>query len=170
MRDIYVKKIIFVIIAISIIGAVFLYSLSDRRIEAAKRISYVFDVDISKNAKRDKEIYREASFHGDGISAVQLIVPSDEMLTIIKDLNSNKDLKKLDRNNDYLKSYTDYVMEKGMAVRDLDNYEIYSKTKNKGTSVVEYFANCYLLLVDKNKGELIFIDSDTWFLKISYVF
>ena len=161
MKDGYVKKVIFIMIAISIVGAAFLYFLSDNRIEAAKRISYVFDVDISKNAKRDKEIYREASFHGDGVSAVKLILPGDEIDKIEKDLNLNNDLKKLDKSNSYAKSYADYIRRKGMGVGYLDDYAIYAKTKNKGTSEVEYFANCYLLLVDKNKGELIFINSDT---------
>lgn len=161
MKDNYVKKAVFVMLVLAIFGGACLYFLSDNRIEAAKRISYVFDVDISKNATRDKEIYKEPSFHGDGVSAVKLIVPHDEIEQIHKQLCLNKDLKKLDGTNDYVKSETSYIRGKGMAIGYPEDYEIYAKSKNKGTSEVEYFANHYLLLVDKNKDELIFIESDT---------
>lgn len=161
MKDNYVKKTIFVMFVLAILGAVCLYFLSDNRIEAAKRVSYVFDVDISKNATRDKEIYKEPSFHGDGISAVKLIVPNDEAYRIESELSRNKNLRKLDDTNGYVKSDINYVREKGMPIGYPEEYEIYAKSKNKGTSEVEYFANHYLLLICKNKGELIFIESDT---------
>ncbi|MET3617838.1 hypothetical protein ABID14_001473 [Peptoniphilus olsenii] len=162
MKDNYVKKSIMLMLILFIISSIPLYFLSDRRIEVAKRISYVFDVDISENAKRVQEAYKEPSFHGDGIRAVKLTVKSDELRNISKELSMNKEIKKLDIDNDYIKFPINYLnKEKSFNIKEPKNYEIYSKSKNDKESGINYFANYYLLLIEKNGKEIIFIESDT---------
>lgn len=156
------KNKILIIIIFTILAIPILYFLSDTRSEAVKRVSYIYEIPISKNTKRIKEIYREPSFLGDGVNAVLLEIAKEDRNNFKKDISKIKSLKVIDNSREYsiIEGEIKYIKEKkDFDIGDIKNYEIYYKEKSDNKKL--RWGNYYGLLYDENSGYLVFVDYDS---------
>lgn len=159
MKDKKFKRILITMFIIFLAAIPLLFFLSDPRDQAVKEVENEFGIRLPKSVKRERELYKEPSFHGDGEAAILFSFDkndSEEIKKSLKDYYVAKDDNKLSQiETCYLQ-----VKKRGFDPSlDLNN-EIYFKATS------EYvFAGMYgkfvALILDEDKGEILFLEWDT---------
>lgn len=159
MKDKKFKRILIVMFIIFLAAIPLLYFLSDPRDQAVKEVENEFGIRLPKSVKREKELYKEPSFHGDGEAAILFSFDkndSEEIKKSLKDYYVAKDDNKLSQiETCYLQ-----VKKRGFDPSlDLNN-EIYFKPTSEYIFAGMY-GNFVALILDEDKGEILFLEWDT---------
>ena len=159
MKDKKFKRILIVMFIIFLAAIPLLYFLSDPRDQAVKEVENEFGIRLPKSVKREKELYKEPSFHGDGEAAILFSFDkndSEEIKKSLKDYYVAKDDNKLSQiETCYLQ-----VRERGFETSlDLNN-EIYVKPTSEYVFAGMY-GNFVALILDEDKGEILYLEWDT---------
>ena len=159
MKDKKFKRILIVMFIIFLAAIPLLYFLSDPRDQAVKEVENEFGIRLPKSVKREKELYKEPSFHGDGESAILFSFDkndSEEIKKSLKDYYVAKDDNKLSQiETCYLQ-----VKKRGFDPSlDLNN-EIYFKATSEYVFAGMY-GNFVALILDEDKGEILYLEWDT---------
>ncbi len=136
-----------------------LFFLSDPRDQAVKEVENEFRIRLPKSVKRERELYKEPSFHGDGEAAILFSFDkndSEEIKKSLKDYYVAKDDNKLSQiETCYLQ-----VKKRGFDPSlDLNN-EIYFKATSEYVFAGMY-GNFVALILDEDKGEILYLEWDT---------
>ena len=159
MKDKKFKRILIVMFIIFLAAIPLLYFLSDPRDQAVKEVENEFGIRLPKSVKREKELYKEPSFHGDGEAAILFSFDkndSEEIKKSLKDYYVAKDDNKLSQiETCYLQ-----VKKRGFETSlDLNN-EIYFKATSEYVFAGMY-GNFVALILDEDKGEILYLEWDT---------
>lgn len=159
MKDKKFKRILIVMFIIFLAAIPLLYFLSDPRDQAVKEVENEFGIRLPKSVKREKELYKESSFHGDGEAAILFSFDkkdSEEIKKSLKDYYVAKDDNKLSQiETCYLQ-----VKKRGFETSlDLNN-EIYFKPTSEYVFAGMY-GNFVALILDEDKGEILYLEWDT---------
>lgn len=136
-----------------------LYFLSDPRDQAVKEVENEFGIRLPKSVKRERELYKEPSFHGDGEAAILFSFDkndSEEIKKSLKDYYVAKDDNKLSQiETCYLQ-----IKKRGFETSlDLNN-EIYFKATSEYVFAGMY-GNFVALILDEDRGEILYLEWDT---------
>lgn len=159
MKDKKFKRILIVMFIIFLAAIPLLYFLSDPRDQAVKEVENEFGISLPKSVKRERELYKEPSFHGDGEAAILFSFDkndSEEIKKSLKDYYVAKDDNKLSQiETCYLQ-----VKKRGFETSlDLNN-EIYFKPTSEYVFAGMY-GNFVALILDEDKGEILYLEWDT---------
>lgn len=159
MKDKKFKRILITMFIIFLAAIPLLYFLSDPRDQAVKEVENEFGIRLPKSVKREKELYKEPSFHGDGEAAILFSFDkkdSEEIKNSLKDYYVAKDDNKLSQiETCYLQ-----VKKRGFDPSlDLNN-EIYFKATSEYVFAGMY-GNFVALILDEDKGEILYLEWDT---------
>ena len=159
MKDKKFKRVLIVMFIIFLAAIPLLYFLSDPRDQAVKEVENEFGIRLPKSVKRERELYKEPSFHGDGEAAILFSFDkndSEEIKKSLKDYYVAKDDNKLSQiETCYLQ-----VKKRGFDPSlDLNN-EIYFKPTSEYVFAGMY-GNFVVLLPDEDKGEILYLEWDT---------
>ena len=159
MKDKKFKRVLIVMFIIFLAAIPLLYFLSDPRDQAVKEVENEFGIRLPKSVKRERELYKEPSFHGDGEAAILFSFDkndSEEIKKSLKDYYVAKDDNKLSQiETCYLQ-----VKKRGFDPSlDLNN-EIYFKATSEYVFAGMY-GNFVALILDEDKGEILFLEWDT---------
>ena len=159
MKDKKFKRVLMTMFIIFLAAIPLLYFLSDPRDQAVKEVENEFGIRLPKSVKREKELYKEPSFHGDGEAAILFSFDkndSEEIKKSLKDYYVAKDDNKLSQiETCYLQ-----VKKRGFDPSlDLNN-EIYFKATSEYVFAGMY-GNFVALILDEDKGEILYLEWDT---------
>lgn len=159
MKDKKFKRILITMFIIFLAVIPLLFFLSDPRDQAVKEVENEFGISLPKSVKRERELYKEPSFHGDGEAAVLFSFDkndSEEIKKSLKDYYVAKDDNKLSQiETCYLQ-----VKKRGFDPSlDLKN-EIYFKATSEYVFAGMY-GNFVALILDENRGEILYLEWDT---------
>ena len=159
MKDKKFKRVLITMFIIFLAAIPLLYFLSDPRDQAVKEVENEFGIRLPKSVKREKELYKEPSFHGDGEAAILFSFDknySEEIKKSLKDYYVAKDDSKLSQiETCYLQ-----VKKRGFETSlDLNN-EIYFKPTSEYVFAGMY-GNFVALILDEDKGEILYLEWDT---------
>ena len=159
MKDKKFKRILIIMFIIFLAAIPLLYFLSDPRDQAVKEVENEFGIRLPKSVKRERELYKEPSFHGDGEAAILFSFDkndSEEIKNSLKDYYVAKDDNKLSQiETCYLQ-----VKKRGFDPSlDLNN-EIYFKATSEYVFAGMY-GNFVALILDEDKGEILYLEWDT---------
>ena len=159
MKDKKFKRILIIMFIIFLAAIPLLYFLSDPRDQAVKEVENEFGIRLPKSVKRERELYKEPSFHGDGEAAILFSFDkkdSEEIKKSLKDYYVAKDDNKLSQiETCYLQ-----VKKRGFDPSlDLNN-EIYFKPTSEYVFAGMY-GNFVALILDEDKGEILYLEWDT---------
>ena len=159
MKDKKFKRILIIMFIIFLAAIPLLFFLSDPRDQAVKEVENEFRIRLPKSVKRERELYKEPSFHGDGEAAILFSFDkndSEEIKKSLKDYYVAKDDNKLSQiETCYLQ-----VKKRGFDPSlDLNN-EIYFKATSEYVFAGMY-GNFVALILDEDKGEILFLEWDT---------
>ena len=159
MKDKKFKRILITMFIIFLAAIPLLYFLSDPRDQAVKEVENEFGIRLPKSVKRERELYKEPSFHGDGEAAILFSFDkkdSEEIKKSLKDYYVAKDDNKLSQiETCYLQ-----VKKRGFDPSlDLNN-EIYFKPTSEYVFAGMY-GNFVALILDEDKGEILYLEWDT---------
>lgn len=159
MKDKKFKRILIVMFIIFLAAIPLLFFLSDPRDQAVKEVENEFGIRLPKSVKRERELYKEPSFHGDGEAAILFSFDkkdSEEIKNSLKDYYVAKDDNKLSQiETCYLQ-----VKKRGFDPSlDLNN-EIYFKATSEYVFAGMY-GNFVALILDEDKGEILYLEWDT---------
>lgn len=159
MKDKKFKRVLITMFIIFLAAIPLLYFLSDPRDQAVKEVENEFGIRLPKSVKRERELYKEPSFHGDGEAAILFSFDkndSEEIKKSLKDYYVAKDDNKLSQiETCYLQ-----VKKRGFDPSlDLNN-EIYFKATSEYVFAGMY-GNFVALILDEDKGEILFLEWDT---------
>lgn len=159
MKDKKFKRVLIVMFIIFLAAIPLLFFLSDPRDQAVKEVENEFGIRLPKSVKRERELYKEPSFHGDGEAAILFSFDkndSEEIKKSLKDYYVAKDDNKLSQiETCYLQ-----VKKRGFETSlDLNN-EIYFKPTSEYIFAVMY-GNFVALILDEDKGEILYLEWDT---------
>ena len=159
MKDKKFKRVLITMFIIFLAAIPLLYFLSDPRDQAVKEVENEFGIRLPKSVKRERELYKEPSFHGDGEAAILFSFDkndSEEIKKSLKDYYVAKDDNKLSQiETCYLQ-----VKKRGFDPSlDLNN-EIYFKATSEYVFAGMY-GNFVALILDEDKGEILYLEWDT---------
>lgn len=159
MKDKKFKRVLITMFIIFLAAIPLLYFLSDPRDQAVKEVENEFGIRLPKSVKRERELYKEPSFHGDGEAAILFSFDkndSEEIKKSLKDYYVAKDDNKLSQiETCYLQ-----VKKRGFETSlDLNN-EIYFKATSEYVFAGMY-GNFVALILDEDKGEILYLEWDT---------
>ncbi|OFO59960.1 hypothetical protein HMPREF3023_00570 [Peptoniphilus sp. HMSC075B08] len=159
MKDKKFKRVLIVMFIIFLAAIPLLYFLSDPRDQAVKEVENEFGIRLPKSVKRERELYKEPSFHGDGEAAILFSFDkndSEEIKKSLKDYYVAKDDNKLSQiETCYLQ-----IKKRGFDLSlDLNN-EIYFKPTSEYVFAGMY-GNFVALILDEDKGEILYLEWDT---------
>ena len=159
MKDKKFKRVLITMFIIFLAAIPLLFFLSDPRDQAVKEVENEFGIRLPKSVKREKELYKEPSFHGDGEAAILFSFDkndSEEIKKSLKDYYVAKDDNKLSQiETCYLQ-----VKKRGFETSlDLNN-EIYFKPTSEYVFAGMY-GNFVALILDEDKGEILYLEWDT---------
>ena len=159
MKDKKFKRILITMFIIFLAAIPLLFFLSDPRDQAVKEVENEFRIRLPKSVKRERELYKEPSFHGDGEAAILFSFDkndSEEIKKSLKDYYVAKDDNKLSQiETCYLQ-----VKKRGFDPSlDLNN-EIYFKATSEYVFAGMY-GNFVALILDEDKGEILYLEWDT---------
>ena len=159
MKDKKFKRVLITMFIIFLAAIPLLFFLSDPRDQAVKEVENEFRIRLPKSVKRERELYKEPSFHGDGEAAILFSFDkndSEEIKKSLKDYYVAKDDNKLSQiETCYLQ-----VKKRGFETSlDLNN-EIYFKPTSEYVFAGMY-GNFVALILDEDKGEILYLELDT---------
>lgn len=135
-----------------------LYFLSDPRDQAVKEVENEFGIRFPKSVKRERELYKEPSFHGDGEAAILFSFDKEDLGKIKEEL---EDYEITDENRkSQIETCYLQVKKRGFDPSlDLNN-KIYFKATSEYVFAGMY-GNFVALILDEDKGEILYLEWDT---------
>ena len=159
MTDKKFKRVLIIMALIFLLAIPILYLLSDNRDQAVKEVENEFGISFPTSVKRVRELYKEPDFHGDGEAAVLFSADKADIKEIengLKAYNVESDENKLSQIETCLLK----VRERGFDT-DIDlNNEVYFK-KTSDNVFNNLYGNFIVLIIDEEKGEILFLQWDT---------
>ena len=159
MKDKKFKRVLIVMFIIFLAAIPLLYFLSDPRDQAVKEVENEFGIRLPKSVKRERELYKEPSFHGDGEAAILFSFDKNDSEEIKKSLKdyyvANDDNKLSQIETCYLQ-----VKKRGFETSLNLNNEIYFKPTSEYVFAGMY-GNFVALILDEDKGEILYLEWDT---------
>lgn len=159
MKDKKFKRVLITMFIIFLAAIPLLFFLSDPRDQAVKEVENEFGIRLPKSVKREKELYKEPSFHGDGEAAILFSFDKNDSEEIKKPL---KDYYVAEDDNKLSQIETCYLQVKKRGFEtslDLNN-EIYFKPTSEYVFAGMY-GNFVALILDEDKGEILYLEWDT---------
>lgn len=158
MTDKKFKRVLLIMCIIFLAAIPILFLLSDNRDQSVKEVENEFGIKLPKSVKRERELYKEPSFHGDGEAAVLFSFDKNDSEEIKKSLKDYyvKDKNKLSQiETCYLQ-----VKKRGFDPSlDLKN-EIYFKPTSEYVFAGMY-GNFVALILDEEREEILYLEWDT---------
>lgn len=158
MTDKKFKKILITMFIIFLAAIPLLYFLSDPRDQAVKEVENEFGIRFPKSVKRERELYKEPSFHGDGEAAILFFFGKEDLGKIKEEL---EDYEITDENRkSQIETCYLQVKKRGFDPSlDLNN-KIYFKATSEYVFAGMY-GNFVALILDEDKGEILYLEWDT---------
>lgn len=158
MTDKKFKKILITMFIIFLAAIPLLYFLSDPRDQAVKEVENEFGIRFPKSVKRERELYKEPSFHGDGEAAILFSFGKEDLGKIKEEL---EDYEITDENRkSQIETCYLQVKKRGFDPSlDLNN-KIYFKPTSEYVFAGMY-GNFVALILDEDKGEILYLEWDT---------
>ncbi|MDU5806559.1 MAG: hypothetical protein E6Z55_03700 [Peptoniphilus harei] len=158
MTDKKFKKILITMFIIFLAAIPLLYFLSDPRDQAVKEVENEFGIRFPKSVKRERELYKEPSFHGDGEAAILFSFDKEDLGKIKEEL---EDYEITDENRkSQIETCYLQVKKRGFDPSlDLNN-KIYFKATSEYVFAGMY-GNFVALILDEDKGEILYLEWDT---------
>lgn len=160
MTDKKFKRVLIIMSIIFLVAIPLLFLLSDTRDQSVKEVENEFNINLPKSVKRVRELYKEPDFHGDGEAAILFSVDKediDEIKNSLKAYNVESDENKLSQ----IKTCLLKVRERGFDTSIDLKGEVYFK--NTSDNVFHnMYGNFIALIIDEEKGEILFLQWDTW--------
>ena len=158
MTDKKFKKILITMFIIFLAAIPLLYFLSDPRDQAVKEVENEFGIRFPKSVKRERELYKEPSFHGDGEAAILFSFDKEDLGKIKEEL---EDYEITDENRkSQIETCYLQVKKRGFDPSlDLNN-KIYFKPTSEYVFAGMY-GNFVALILDEDKGEILYLEWDT---------
>lgn len=159
MTDKKFKRVLIIMALIFLLAIPILYLLSDNRDQAVKEVENKFGIRFPISVKRVRELYKEPDFHGDGEAAILFTVDKADIKEIENDLEDYK-VKGDDNKLSQIETCLLKVRERGFDT-DIDlNNEVYFK-KTSDNVFNNLYGNFIVLIIDEEKGEILFLQWDT---------
>ncbi len=149
------KRCLLIMILIGLCLVPVLYAQSDHRPQAVKEVAYEFQVPLSKDVKRLKEIYKEPDFHGDGEAGILLSTKAEE-IKFIEDRLSPYEVDKNSKEFEAIEGCLKALNRRGFQP---DLSEI-SRAYFKQTTDYRY-GNFIGLLIDEKTNKILYVRWDT---------
>ena len=158
MTDKKIKNILITMFIIFLAAIPLLYFLSDPRDQSVKKVENEFGISLPKSVKRERELYKEPSFHGDGEAAILFSFDKKDLGKIKEEL---EDYEITDENRkSQIETCYLQVKKRGFDPSlDLNN-KIYFKATSEYVFAGMY-GNFVALILDEDKGEILFLEWDT---------
>lgn len=159
MTDKKFKRVLIIMALIFLLAIPILYLLSDNRDQAVKEVENEFGISFPTSVKRVRELYKEPDFHGDGEAAVLFSADKADIKEIengLKDYKVKGDDNKLSQIDTCLFK----VRERGFDTSIDLKGEVYFK-KTSDNVFHNMYGNFIALIIDEEKGEILFIQWDT---------
>lgn len=159
MTDKKFKRLLIIMALIFLLAIPILYLLSDNRDQAVKEVENEFGISFPTSVKRVRELYKEPDFHGDGEAAVLFSVDKDDIRDIknsLKAYNVESDQNKLSQ----IETCLFKVRERGFDTSIDLKGEVYFKATSDNV-FHNMYGNFIALIIDEEKGEILFIQWDT---------
>lgn len=159
MTDKKFKRVLLIMGIIFLAAIPILFLLSDNRDQSVKEVENEFGIKLPKSVKRERELYKEPSFHGDGEAAVLFSFDKSDIEEI---KNSLKNYYVADDENKLSQIETCYLQVKKRGFDsslDLNN-EIYFKSTSEYVFEGMY-GNFVALILDEDRGEILYLEWDT---------
>lgn len=135
-----------------------LYFLSDPRDQSVKKVENEFGISLPKSVKRERELYKEPSFHGDGEAAILFSFDKKDLGKIKEEL---EDYEITDENRkSQIETCYLQVKKRGFDPSLDMNNKIYFKATSEYVFAGMY-GNFVALILDEDKGEILFLEWDT---------
>ena len=159
MSDKKFKRVLIIMSIIFLAAIPLLFLLSDSRDQSVKEVENKFSISFPKSVKRVRELYKEPDFHGDGEAAVLFSVDKTDIKEIENDLEDYK-VKRDDNKISQINTCLFKVRERGFDTSiDLNN-EVYFKATSDNV-FSNMYGNFIALIIDEEKGEILFLQWDT---------
>lgn len=159
MTDKKFKRVLIIMALIFLLAIPILYLLSDSRDQAVKEVENKFGISFPISVKRVRELYKEPDFHGDGEAAVLFSVDKADIKEIENDLEDYK-VKKDDNKLSQIDTCLFKVRERGFDTSIDLKGEVYFK-KTSDNVFHNMYGNFIALIIDEEKGEILFLQWDT---------
>lgn len=159
MTDKKFKRLLIIMALIFLLAIPILYLLSDNRDQAVKEVENEFGISFPTSVKRVRELYKEPDFHGDGEAAVLFSADKADIKEIengLKDYKVKGDDNKLSQIDTCLFK----VRERGFDTSIDLKGEVYFKATSDNV-FHNMYGNFIALIIDEEKGEILFIQWDT---------
>lgn len=159
MSDKKFKRVLIIMTIIFLAAIPLLFLLSDSRDQSVKEVENDFGISFPKSVKRVRELYKEPDFHGDGEAAVLFSVDKADIKEIENDLEDYK-VKGDDNKLSQIDTCLNAVIKRGFETSiDLNN-EVYFKATSDNI-FHNMYGNFIALIIDEEKGEILFLQWDT---------
>ena len=159
MSDKKFKKILIIMTVIFLAAVPLLYFLSDNREQAVKEVENEFGIKLPASVKREREIRKEPSFHGDGAAAILFTVDKadiDEIKYELKDYEATEDKNKVSQIESCFKN----VGQKGFKASCDFSENVYFKPTSDNVSY-DMYGNFVAIIISEDKGEILFLQWDS---------
>lgn len=158
MTDKKFKNILITMFIIFLAAIPLLYFLSDPRDQSVKKVENEFGISLPKSVKRERELYKEPSFHGDGEAAILFSFDKKDLGKIKEEL---EDYEITDENRkSQIETCYLQVKKRGFDPSLDMNNKIYFKATSEYVFAGMY-GNFVALILDEDKGEILFLEWDT---------
>lgn len=159
MSDKKFKKILIIMTVIFLAAVPVLYFLSDYREQAVKEVENEFGIKLPASVKREREIRKEPSFHGDGEAAILFTVDKadiDEIKNELNDYEVTGDKNKVSQIESCLK----ILRKKGFKASCDFTKNVYFKPTSDNVWH-DMYGNFVAIIISEDKGEILFLQWDS---------
>lgn len=159
MSDKKYKKILIIMFVIFLAAIPVLYFLSDYREQAVKEVENKFGIKLPASVKRERELRKEPSFHGDGEAAILFTVDKadiDEIKNELKNYEVTGDKNKVSQIESCLK----IVRKKGFKASCDFTKNVYFKPTSDNV-YYDMYGNFVAIIINENSGEILFLQWDS---------
>lgn len=161
MSDKKFKKVLTFMFGIFIIAILILFFVSDRRDQSVKEVENEFGIEIPKGVKRERELYKELDFHGDGEAAILFSAGESDIKAVEKELKDYRVINDKDKEAAIETCYKEVCKRGFDPSLSLDNKKYFKETSNYKFG--NAYGNFIAIIIDEEKNEILFLKWDTWF-------
>lgn len=159
MSDKKYKKILIIMAVIFLAAVPVLYFLSDYREQAVKEVENKFGIKLPASVKREREIKKEPSFHGDGAAAILFTVDKAD-IDVIKDELKNYEATGDKNKVSQIESCLINVRKKGFKASCDFSKNVYFKPTSDNVWH-DMYGNFVAIIISEDKGEILFLKWDS---------
>ncbi len=159
MSDKKFKKILIIMTVIFLAAILVLYFLSDNREQAVKEVENEFGIKLPASVKREREIKKEPSFHGDGAAAILFTVDKAD-IDVIKDELKNYEVTGDKNKVSQIESCLINVRKKGFKASCDFSKNVYFKPTSDNVWH-DMYGNFVAIIISEDKGEILFLQWDS---------